>query len=69
VRRLLEPLAELPIDRPVAERAGRIRRTSGVGLADALIAATASLHRLRLVTRNANDFAPIAGMKVRPPTD
>jgi toxin FitB len=67
VRRLLEPFAELPVGRPVAERAGRIRRTLAIGLADALIAATAIQHRLLLVTRNLDDFTTVSGLRVRPP--
>lgn len=45
-----------------------IRRTSSVGMADALIAATAIQHRLTLVTRNGSDFAPLAGIRVRMPS-
>lgn len=67
IRRLLEPMTELPVDAAVAERAGRIRRTAGVRLPDALIAATAIAHRLTLVTRNARDFSGIKGLKVRAP--
>jgi predicted nucleic acid-binding protein len=69
VRRLLEPFTELPVDRAVAERAGRLRRTSGIGLADALIAATATSHRLTLVTRNIGDFAGVTGLRVGSPAD
>lgn len=44
----LRPFRELPVDRTVAERAGRIRRESSIRLPDALIAATAIEHRLGL---------------------
>src|SRR5215211_7891462 len=59
VRRLLGPFRELPVDRGVAELGGRVRRESGVGLADALIAATALQHRLSVLTRNTRDFARV----------
>jgi predicted nucleic acid-binding protein len=68
VRRLLEPFNELPVDRVVAERAGRLRRTLGIGLADALIAATAREHALTLVTRNTKDFAAVLGLRRRVPS-
>ena len=69
VRRLLDPFSELPVDRAVAERAGRIRRTSKIGMADALIAATAIQHRLTLVTRNSGDFASVSGLRLRLPRE
>ncbi|MBL8112420.1 MAG: PIN domain-containing protein [Acidobacteria bacterium] len=48
--RLLCAFRELPVDGDVAERAGRIRRESGLRLPDALVAATALVHGLSLVT-------------------
>ncbi len=68
VRSLLAAMMDLPVDTAVAERAGRIRRSSRVRLPDALIAVTALEHQLTLVTRNLRDFAPIKGLKVRVPT-
>lgn len=66
IRRLLEPMTELPVDRAVAERAGRLRRASRLRLPDALIAATAIEHRLTLVTRNVRDFEGMNGIRIRP---
>lgn len=67
VRRLLAPFDVLPVDRSIAERAGRLRRSSGVRTPDALIAATALQHQLVLVTRNERDFQAVSGLKMRPP--
>jgi predicted nucleic acid-binding protein len=67
VRRLLRPFTELPVDAAVAERAGRLRRTTGIGLGDALIAATAITHRLTLVMRNLKDFDAVPGVRTRTP--
>lgn len=65
VSRLLAPFCELPVDRAVAERAGRIAREFDVRLPDALIAATAIEHDLSVVTRNRKHFEPIRGLRVR----
>ncbi len=65
IRRLLQPMIELPVDAAIAERAGRLRRDSARRLPDALIAATALEHKLTLVTRNTRDFEGIRALRVR----
>lgn len=60
----LDPFEEVIIDREIAEQAGRIRRESRIKLPDALVAAAALLSRRQLVTRNANDFRKVKGLKV-----
>jgi toxin FitB len=62
---LLSPFRELPVNREVAERAGRIRRETGIRLPDALIAATALENGLALATRNRKDFGPVAGLRLK----
>jgi toxin FitB len=65
VSQVLQPFRELAVDREVAERAGRIRRESGLRLPDALVAATAIVHDLGLVTRNRQDFERVRGLRLR----
>ena len=62
---LLAPFRELPVDRAIAERAGRVARAFGTRLPDALIAATALEHGLGLVTRNVRHFESIRGLRLR----
>ena len=65
VQRLLDPFRELAVDRAVAERAGRIRRETGIAAPDALIAATAIEYGLTLVTRNRKHFEPVKQLRTR----
>lgn len=65
---LLAPLVEMPVDRTIAERAGRIRRTTGIRLPDALIAATAMARSMVLATRNRRDFDRVPGLALHPGT-
>lgn len=64
---ILAPFTELPVDRPVAELGGRLRREHGIRTPGALIAATALHHGLALVTRNAKDFERVPKLRVRAP--
>ena len=63
---LLQPFRELPVDRAVAELGGRLRRERGVPIADALIAATALVHDLGLLTRNVRHFARVPDLRLHP---
>lgn len=62
---LLGSLREIPVDRDIAERAGRVRRETGIRLPDALIAATAIERKLELASRNSRDFERVRGLRLR----
>lgn len=62
---LLAPFKEIAVDRPIAERAGRVAREFGLRLPDALIAATALEHQLSVVTRNVKHFEQVRGLRIR----
>ena len=68
IQRLLSPFEEIPVDRRVAERAGPLLSSARLPAADALIAATAIVHRMPLVTERDKDFGEIAGLELRAPT-
>lgn len=57
----------LPIDPGVLEQAVRLRRRKRMSLGDALVAATALVHRLTLVTHNVGDFTWISELTVLDP--
>ena len=54
----------LPVDDAVADAAILLRQARRMKLGDALIAATALLYELPLVTRNVDDFKHIAGLQI-----
>jgi predicted nucleic acid-binding protein len=58
----------LPIDNDVIEQAIALRQRRKMGLGDALIAATALVHELALVTRNVKDFRWIEGLDLVDPS-
>ncbi len=61
---LLDQFEEVPIDREVAEEAGRIRRETRLRLPDALIAASAILSKRPLLTRNVRDFRKVKRLRL-----
>ncbi len=64
---LLEDCQEIQVSPGIARRAGRIKRQTGLRIADALIAATALEHNLPLMTRNRRHFERVAGLELRTP--
>jgi hypothetical protein len=56
----------LPVDTAVAQRCARLHVPDRRGERDALIAATALVHGMTLVTRNTVDFKPMAVALVNP---
>jgi predicted nucleic acid-binding protein len=67
LRRFLWSMIELGIDGQVAELAGTGRRQTGIPTPDALIAATALVHRIPLMTRNSRHFDRVAELRVVAP--
>ena len=57
----------LALDDVVMECAIALRQERKMGLADAIIAATALVHGLELVTRNVDDFKHVAGLRLNNP--
>lgn len=68
LRALLGAMIELPLDSAIAELAGVTRRETGIATPDALIAATALIHRIPLLTRNRRHFEPVPGLELLAPT-
>lgn len=57
----------LPLTDAIAQQAVSLRRQRRMGLGDAIIAATAMVHRLALVTHNTEDFRWINGLELLDP--
>jgi predicted nucleic acid-binding protein len=57
----------LPVDEAVARRAAALHVPDPVRAHDALIAATALVHRMTVVTRDVADFARFEGVRVLDP--
>jgi predicted nucleic acid-binding protein len=66
-RQLFSTLPLVDIDRPVIDRAVSLRQQCRMSLGDSIIAATALIHDLTLVTRNVADFRWITGLRLLDP--
>jgi predicted nucleic acid-binding protein len=67
LRKFMSIAVILPINQPVVERTVLVRQKKKIGLGDAIIAATALVHNMTLVTRNTSDFKSIDGLCVLNP--
>ena len=57
----------LPLSADVLKQAVRLRQIKRMTLGDALVAATALVHDLTLVTRNTEDFDQVEGLRLLNP--
>ncbi|GHT62674.1 motility twitching protein PilT [Bacteroidia bacterium] len=67
LRNFMNTATILPIHQPVVEKTVLIRQQKKIGLGDAIIAATALIHNLTLVTRNVSDFKSIENLRILNP--
>lgn len=67
LRQFFAALKVLSISDAVVERAIQLRRSRKRSLGDSIIAATALVHQLTLVTHNIDDFREIEGLRVIDP--
>ncbi len=66
---LLRGMGELGLARPVVEEVIRLRSQTAIKLPDAIIAASAMLENLSLMTGNASDFTAIPGLTLLDPSE
>lgn len=67
LERFLATANVFPVDATVAQQAIKLRRTKKIKLGDAMIAATALVHGLVVVSRNTSDFNNIPGLQMIDP--
>ena len=60
-------LKVLPVDSGVIDKAISLRQQKKLTLGDSIIAATALLHNLTLITRNVDDFSHISTLNIENP--
>lgn len=61
---LCSGLTILPLNEPISKKAGAIRAMGNTHVIDAIIAATALYHNVKLVTYNTKDFGSIDGLRL-----
>lgn len=64
---IVASMVELEMNEQVIQGAIALRRQKRMSLADAIIAATALVHELPLVTRNVDDFKHVVGLELVDP--
>lgn len=69
VEALLGRLAEIDVTPDIARRAGRLRRSTGLDIPDAIIAATALKLDMTVMTRNRRHFERVSGLTLRVPDE
>lgn len=62
---LMSLLTLIPVDSKIARKAAELGRTRKTKLPDLLIAATALVYQIPLITKNVKDFRGIPGLKVQ----
>ena len=67
VTKLCEMFERIFLTKEVEKQTIHIRKFNKIKLPDAIIAATAMVHNLTLVTRNSDDFKKILGLKIVSP--
>ena len=67
VYHLLSMFEKIPVDNPLVQTAGEIRRIYGLDIPDALIVASALATDSILITRNIKDFGKVKELKVHKP--
>lgn len=63
-RDFMDDATVIELSNPIVEKTIEIRKTARIKLPDAIIAATALVHGLTLLTRNVSDFSNVPGLTV-----
>jgi predicted nucleic acid-binding protein len=67
LRNFIHDAIVIELEQAIKEKTAEIRKMHKIKLPDAIIAATALVYKLTLITRNVNDFKKIDGLKIIDP--